>query len=113
MKTSHSSPNCAHANDKAEPHWLAPVSVTIFLVPDFVVIGLGQSGVGFVRTTRAYPFVFVVNARRRVEVLFEIMGPEEWRGPVLQVFVANLLRNLDQTLGRHLLRNERLGKQRS
>ena len=33
MKTSHSRPNCVHANASAEPHWPAPVSVDSLRIP--------------------------------------------------------------------------------
>ncbi len=33
MYTMHSRPNCAQANDSAEPHWPAPVSVVSRVMP--------------------------------------------------------------------------------
>ena len=82
----------------------------LFRALHLVVIGLGQCRVGLVRPAGAHAFVLVIDARRRVEVFFEVVGSEQWRGPVLEVLVSNLFGDLNKPVRRHFLGNQGLWK---
>ena len=78
-----------------------------------VVPGLRDGGVELVRAGRANAFIFVINARRRIESLLKPAGANKRRRTPLRVNLPHLSGNLDLALGADFLKNQRHGKQRS
>ena len=72
-----------------------------------VVIGLGDRGVGLVRARGAAALVLVVDARRSIEHTLELVGAKERGRPPQRIGLADPLGDLDVTLGRDLLLDQR------
>ena len=77
-----------------------------------VVPGLRDGGVELVRAGGADAFIFVINARRRIESLLKPARANERRRTPLRINLPHLFRNLDLALGADFLHDERHGKQR-
>ncbi len=77
-----------------------------------VVVRLRHGGVGLVRACRAGALVLVVDPGRGAEGLLQAPGPEQRRGPPQPVDIDDRLGNVDKSLWRHFLGDERGGEQR-
>ena len=112
MKTLHLSPTSCRRRPSALPHWPAPVSVVIVLMPELLVVPrLRNGGVGLVAAGRRNAFVLVVDLCRRSERLFQVYGAAQRRrspavqdlrissGMSIQRLCADFL--LDEVHGKH------------
>ena len=113
MKILHSMSNKAQAKDNGA----APLAGSGFgREPvdafNFVVIGLGHGGVGFVAAGRAVAFVLEIDACRGFQGFFQSSCPNQRRGPPNGQHPADRLGNLDPPLGAHFLSDQFLGENR-
>ena len=105
-------PNSAPANASDEPHWPAPVSVAIFLIPAWAFVpSLRHRGVGLVRAGRRDAFVLVVDPRRRAERLSRRCADQRRRAPEAE-HLAHRLGNGHVALGADLLQDQLHQEQR-
>ena len=72
----------------------------------FVVVSLGDRGVGLVTAGGAVALVFVVNVRGRLQRLFETHRAQKRGGAVKRQNVPHFLRNFNRPLRAHLLLDE-------
>ena len=73
----------------------------------FGIEGLGHGRVGLVRAGRAYAFILVIDACRRIQRLFQSPRPVQGRGPPLFEDVPHRFRDIDVTFTAHFLLNHR------
>ena len=79
---------------------------------DFVVVGLGHGGVGFVATGRAAPLVFVVDPGRGLKRLFQPAGAHQGGWAPEAQHVQYRFGDVDPALRAHLLLDQVHGKNR-
>ncbi len=76
-----------------------------------IVIGLGHGGVRLVRAGRAHALVFEVDARRRIQRLFQAAGTDQRAWAPHLVDVQHRCRNIHITLGGHFLGDQGIREQ--
>ena len=83
-----------------------------FDAEDFIVIGLGNGGVGFVASRRTDAFVFKIDPRRGIQGFFQREGPDQGGRPPDAVNIQDRFRNVNPPVRTDLLFNQVHGKYR-